>query len=100
DGLAIADRLARVCRSVATDGELAEVADLLGTVADGARCFLATQQQQVVQSMLVCFPDHFRRHVDGRAESVEPVPIAPIVDLAGGRAVLDANHARKQPDWT
>jgi NADH:ubiquinone oxidoreductase subunit F (NADH-binding) len=100
DGLAIAQRLARICRGEASDVELAEVSDRLGTVADGARCFLATQHEQVVQSILRRFPDHFRRHLDGGTDPVEPALIAPVVDIVEGSAIIDAEHLRKQPDWT
>ena len=72
----------------------------LRTVTDSARCFLATQHQQVVESVLQLFPDNVRAHAEQSAEAVEPELIAPIVDLEDGAAVLDDGHAAKQPDWT
>jgi NADH-quinone oxidoreductase subunit F len=100
DGRGIAERLARICRGQADDKDLAEVRDLLDTVADGARCFLATQQEQVVRSIVASFPRAFELHLTGRSQPVEPALIAPIVDLAADVAVLDERHAQKQPDWT
>jgi hypothetical protein len=72
-------------------------------VADGARCYLAHQQERVVGSLLAEFPDLLAAHslgaVDGR-EAVTPVVIAPIVAMSQGKAVIDERHAAKQPDWT
>jgi hypothetical protein len=70
------------------------------TVADSARCNLAMQQQLVIGSVLQSFPDAVRAHIDGRRGPVEPYLIAPIVDIVDNRAVLDVEHAGKQPDWT
>ena len=69
-------------------------------MAEGARCNLATQQQVVVGSVLERFPDLVAAHADGRAPAVDPAPIAAIVDLVDGRAVLDDAQRTKQPDWT
>jgi NADH:ubiquinone oxidoreductase subunit F (NADH-binding) len=100
DGRAIADLLDRVRRSDATDLDLVAIGDRVGTVADGARCFLAHQQQRVVGSVLEQFPESLRAHVEERAGAAEPELIAPIVDFDGDRAVLDERQRDKQPDWT
>jgi NADH-quinone oxidoreductase subunit F len=100
DGRAISELLDRVRRSKATDRDLAAIGDHTRTVADGARCFLAHQQQRVVGSVLDQFPEALQAHVDGRAGEVEPELIAPIVDFDGDRAVLDERQRAKQPDWT
>ena len=48
-----------------------------------------------------CFPTSLRDHVDGHVAAAEPYLVAPIVEIADGRAVLDVDaRARKQPDWT
>ena len=55
----------------------------------------------MVDSVLRLYPDVLRRHVDAGVAGVEPVLIAPIVDITdGGHAVLDEAHLGKQPDWT
>jgi NADH:ubiquinone oxidoreductase subunit F (NADH-binding) len=100
DGLALAARLASIVRSEGDDHMFAEVGSLLDTVADGARCNLATQQQVVVGSILSLFPDAVRAHVEREAPTVEPIPITSIVDIRDGRAVLDQHEAAKQADWT
>src|SRR5205814_6277075 len=55
DGLALATILGRVCRSEATTNDLAQLASLLDTVSDEARCYLALQHQAVVQSIVTGF---------------------------------------------
>ena len=100
DGLTIAEHLDRISRSDATADDLAIVVDRLATVTDGARCFLATQHQLVVQSALDLFTDAVDRHVDGTAEPAPAELVAEIVDLVDDRAVIDVGHADKQPDWS
>jgi NADH:ubiquinone oxidoreductase subunit F (NADH-binding) len=101
DGLAIAVLLRSVCAGTAEEHELAEVADRVTTVADEARCSLARQHQAVIDSVLRLYPDVLRRHVDEGTAAVEPVLVAPIVDLTDdGKVVLDEAHAGKQPDWS
>ena len=100
DGLAIAALLDVIRRSEGDEPALDEVADHLATVADEARCFLAHQHQRVVQSILTLFPDEVRSHLDGGAPPADADLVAPIVEIADDRAVLDERHAGKQPDWT
>ena len=100
DGLALADRLHRIAGSEAVDGDLEAVDALLATVTDSARCNLAYQQHDVVDSILALFHDSFRDHVNDTVLPAEPELIAPIVDIVDGRAVLDDRQLSKQPDWT
>lgn len=100
DGLTIAAALERLGRNEpeATDSEA--VAAALDTITDGARCYLATQHQLVITSLLELFPDQFESHRRGEATPVEPATIGPITDLARGEAVLDERQRDKQPDWS
>ncbi len=100
DGLAIAAALDRLRRSEPDAGDVELVEDRLSTVADGARCYLATQHQLVVSSVLALFPDAVRLHADGSAPPAEGEPIVPIVDIVEGAAVLDDGQLAKQPDWS
>jgi NADH-quinone oxidoreductase subunit F len=100
DGLEIAALLDRMRLSDASEEDLTELARRVDTVAEGARCFLAYQQQRVVGSVLQLFPEVVRGHVSGAAARAERELIAPIVDISAGRVVLDEHEARKQPDWT
>jgi NADH-quinone oxidoreductase subunit F len=100
DGLVIAEILDKLRRSEAHPDERRDLDSRLETVAYGARCNLATQQQVVVGSVLAQFPDLVQGHLDGTIAPTEPALIAPIVDIVDGVARLDENQHRKQPDWT
>lgn len=98
DGLALADLLARIAAGTGTEADLAAVVDRVATVADEARCFLASQHQRVIDSLLGLFPQAF---APDRPAASEPEAIVPIRNLAGGGpADLDLDHLTKQPDWS
>lgn len=99
DGLALADLLDRLRAGTDARDTVDQITDRVRTVADSARCSLATQHQLVVDSLLRLFPDAVAAHAH-HGRSSPPVLIAPIVDIEDGRAVLDERHASKQPDWT
>jgi NADH-quinone oxidoreductase subunit F len=100
DGRVIADELATLVGTRPHEIDLTTVRKRLDTVADGARCNLASQQQAVVGSVLARFPDAVGAHLEHTTEPATVVSIAPIVDIVDGVAVLDEHQARKQPDWT
>ena len=100
DGLAISAILGRLRTSEPEARDEDELGSRLGTVADGARCYLATQHQQVVSSLIEAFPDSFGAHLSGEAAAATPVQIAEIDHPEGDQAVLDPGQATKQPDWT
>ncbi|GAC1587712.1 MAG: hypothetical protein NVS3B21_02870 [Acidimicrobiales bacterium] len=100
DGREISRVLERICASDATEAELSAVGALTQTVADGARCFLATQHQAVVESILRQFPEDLARHVTGDAQPVAPTLIAELENIVDDTAVVDERHRDKQPDWT
>jgi len=100
DGRVIADELATLVGTRPHEIDLATVRQRLDTVADGARCNLASQQQDVVGSVLERFPVAISAHLDHATEAVKVVAIAPIIDIVDGVAVLDDHQAFKQPDWT
>jgi len=100
DGRAIADHL----RTLMTWGEGEFPHDDLlrrvDTVATGARCNLARQQEAIIGWILNRFDREVRAHLDGSAPAAEPVLIAPIADIVEGRAVLESSQITKQRDWT
>ena len=100
DGRTLADRLDRLRRSVGDEHDLAEVQDRLASVIIGARCYLASQHQLVVESILRLFPDQVQAHVSREVDGADIELIAPILDLDDDRAVLDESHLDKQPDWS
>jgi NADH:ubiquinone oxidoreductase subunit F (NADH-binding) len=71
----------------------------LQTVTDGSRCYLATQEQRLVTSLLQRFPADLERRLAG--EPGDPDVVLPkIVDLVDGVLTVDDRHRLKQPDWT
>jgi NADH:ubiquinone oxidoreductase subunit F (NADH-binding) len=100
DGLTISEIFGRISRSQAKPDDLDVLRERLVTVADGARCNLATQEQVVVGSILAEFPDDIEAHARDEVPGVEPDLIAAIHDLENGIAVLDERQRAKQPDWT
>lgn len=100
DGLALSRILDRVRRSDAHDIDLLAIDDHLRTITDGARCFLATQHQRVVGSIVEHFGDQLRAHAEGKVEPAADELIAPLRGLAHGHATLDERQALKQPDWS
>ena len=99
DGLAIADVLDRVRRSVPEPDDLEVLPQLAARVTDGARCYLAQQHQNVVQSLLRLFPDALAAHADGRATGSRSYPIVPLLDIVDDKPILDLDNLDLEPDW-
>jgi NADH:ubiquinone oxidoreductase subunit F (NADH-binding) len=100
DGLAIADTLDRLCTGNGDQHDLDTVTSALATVADGARCNLASQQQVVVGQILAGWDDEVVRRATGPADAVAPMLIAEVTGLADGEVTYDEGRRTKQPDWT
>jgi len=99
-GFIVAEMLPKISRSEGAKNDLLVIGKRLSTVADRARCFLGSQQQVVVGSIIEHFQAEFDDHVAGRRAAVEPELIAELVDIRGGHAIWDERHRQKQPDWT
>ena len=100
DGKLIAAGLDRLRQSEGEPDDLDMVLEKLDTVAEGARCFLAQQHQNVVRSIVAEFHGQFRAHADASREPVESYPIAEILDLQGNGVLINERQLRRQPDWT
>ncbi|HVM41337.1 MAG TPA: NADH-ubiquinone oxidoreductase-F iron-sulfur binding region domain-containing protein [Acidimicrobiia bacterium] len=100
DGLAILEHLDRARDSRAADVDEGAVLQRLGTITEGARCSLAQQHHDVVESVLRLFPDALQLHIDGDIGPAAPVLIAPLADIEDGVAIPEDRHAEKQADWT
>jgi hypothetical protein len=100
DGLVLARTLAKLSGSEARQHDMGVLRHRLSTVADRSRCFLATQQQVVLESIMKHFPNELDDHLSGQSEPVEPALVAELIDIRGGVAVYDERHRDKQPDWT
>lgn len=97
DGLAIrtllGDALGTEQASVDRVDELVARAE---RVTDGARCGLARQQQDLVESLLAYFPSSLLP--SAMTAAGPPAHIGPLSDIVDGRAIHD--RATVQPDWT
>ena len=100
DGMTLYERLAKMSGSDATQHDYAVVQKRLGTVAERSRCFLATQHQVVVGSIVEHFGDEMEGHLSGQRPPAEPELVAELLDIRGEQAFVDARHRDKQPDWT
>jgi NADH:ubiquinone oxidoreductase subunit F (NADH-binding) len=102
DGLVLAEALERLCSGDGQEADLDAITSALRTIADGARCNLASQQQAVVGRILHRWPDEPAAHaVAGAAGgAVAPLFISEITDLTDGEVTVDVRRRTKQPDWT
>jgi len=71
----------------------------LARVTDSARCYLPTQEQRVVASLLDEFPDDLADRLAGVPGDPD-VPLPKIIDIRDGVADLAAGPPHKHPDWT
>jgi NADH-quinone oxidoreductase subunit F len=93
--------LTRIVHGGGTDGDLARIEALLGSVTDSNRCYLGTEVQRLVASVLREFPDEIAAHLEGRPPIERDVVVPKIVELdADGAVVYDERHRLKLPDWT
>jgi NADH:ubiquinone oxidoreductase subunit F (NADH-binding) len=100
DGRALMGIFDRLQRGESHHTDLADIDDRLSTVADSARCFLATQHQRVVGSIVSLFRDDVRSRVQHPRASSEPEFVAALVAIEDGKATLDEHERDKQPDWS
>ncbi len=98
---AITEALERIETGAGDAGDLELIVGWLGHVTDGSRCYLATEEQLVVTSILRAFADEFTEHLDhDRCPRPRRLPIPKLIDLADGHAVYDERFWHKRPDWT
>jgi len=98
---AITVHLERIETGAGTDDDIGVIVGWLDHVTDGSRCYLATEVQVMVSSVLRAFPEEFAEHIDlGRCPRPRRLPIPKLIDLVDGVAVYDESYWRKRPDWT
>ncbi|MDQ1434571.1 MAG: NADH-quinone oxidoreductase subunit, partial [Actinomycetota bacterium] len=100
DGLRISELLDALTGNTAAANDVEELRSRVSTVADGARCSLATQQQVIALSLLERYVGDVEAHVEKRTPAVNPAVVAELVAIDDGVAHIDERHADKQPDWT
>jgi NADH-quinone oxidoreductase subunit F len=92
--------LERIERGEGTDLDVETIGARLQTVTDQNRCFLGTEEQVVVSSILRSFPEDFDIALDRGPTFERDYPFPKIVELGDGQVVYDEDQPRKQPDWT
>ena len=93
--------LTRIAHGGGSDADLGRIESLLGSVTDSNRCFLGTEVQRLVSSVLREFPEDVAAHLEGRRVLERDVVVPKIVELdADGAVVYDERHRLKLPDWT
>ncbi|HEX6239131.1 MAG TPA: NADH-ubiquinone oxidoreductase-F iron-sulfur binding region domain-containing protein, partial [Acidimicrobiales bacterium] len=100
DGLRLTGALERLCRNEGDHTDLEAIDRALVTVADGARCNLASQQQVVVGQLVHLYRDELEAHAEAALPAVEPTFVSEIRDVIDDQVVLDEGRRGKQPDWT
>lgn len=98
DGLAIAGQLDELVQGRGTADVVRTLSGHLNTVARGARCSLASQQDLVIGSILRLVGP--AQQLDDDGDDDPAALLAPVVDIADGWATLDTSQSSKQPDWT
>jgi NADH-quinone oxidoreductase subunit F len=84
-----------------SDEDLRWIVHWLARVTDGNRCYLAVEEQVIVDSVMRAFPEEFAEHVElGRCPRPRRLPIPKLLDLTDGKAAYDEAFWRKRPDWT
>jgi NADH:ubiquinone oxidoreductase subunit F (NADH-binding) len=101
ESMAITDQLAAIARGDADDATFGVMNSRLLRVTDANRCYLGTEEQNVVSSILRAFPEDFAAHLESRGEPARHVSVPLIDDITdAGQVVYDQRHATKRPDWT
>jgi NADH-quinone oxidoreductase subunit F len=98
---AITEHLERIETGAGRDADIDAIVGWLPRVTDGSRCYLASEESQLVGSVLQAFPEEFVEHIE-RHGCPRPrrLRIPKLLDLDGGVAVYDESFWRKRPDWT
>jgi hypothetical protein len=97
----ITERLLAIEVGNGSDSDLGEVQAWLRRVTDANRCYLGTQEQVLVSSILRRFPEDVAAHLEGTATPLRRVLVPLVKDITDdGVVVYDEQHARKLPDWS
>jgi hypothetical protein len=93
--------LSGLCEGRGADADLGRLNSLLRSVTDANRCYLGTEEQTVVSSILRAFPDDVASRIEAPGVEVDTIHIPLIKNLGeDGTVVYDDRHRRKRPDWT
>ncbi len=98
---AITQHLENIEGGSGTKDDLDGIVHWLRLVTDGSRCYLATEEQRLVASIIQAFPEEFDEHIEGgHCPRPRKLPIPKLLDIVDGQAIYDERFWRKRPDWT
>jgi NADH-quinone oxidoreductase subunit F len=97
---AITKALVDIASGHGTGASLESIEHWLSVVADGNRCFLPVEEQQLIGSILRAFPEDFEAHLEGNCAHRHRATVPKLLDIVAGVAVFDGQQMRKRPDWT
>ena len=99
--MAITERLLAIEEGRGNDSDLGVINARLRSVTDANRCYLGTEEQNIVSSVLRLFPEDFAAHLERRARPLRSLLVPLIKDITDdGEVIYDEHHAYKLPDWT
>lgn len=84
--------LEQICRGDVGDEVLGELSTRLRSVTDANRCFLGTEEQIVVSSVLREFPDDVVALLDRRMPDLRPIGVPIIHDITDDGTIEYASH--------
>ena len=79
--LSITDRLQQICDGVADEDVFGELHALLASVTDANRCFLGSEEQIVVSSVMRAFPDDLVSLLQARRRPLRPIELPLHLDV-------------------
>jgi NADH-quinone oxidoreductase subunit F len=98
----ITSALEALAEGTGQERDIGVIGARLRSVTDQVRCYLATEEQILIASILERFPEEFALHLEGRCSlaTARHIVVPKIVDLDDGHVTYDERADRKQPDWT
>jgi NADH-quinone oxidoreductase subunit F len=101
ESLSITERLQSIQQGTGQDSDLQSIATSLRKVTDANRCYVGTEEQNVVSSILRAYPDDVVERIETRSASHSRILVPLIKDIDdNGQITFDKRHANKQADWT
>ena len=99
--MAITERLLAIEEGRGNDSDLGVINARLRSVTDANRCYLGTEEQNIVSSVLRLFPEDFAAHLERRSGPLRSLLVPLIKDITDdGEVTYDERHASKLPDCT
>ena len=99
--MAITERLLAIEEGRGNDSDLGVINARLRSVTDANRCYVGTEEQNIVSSVLRLFPEDFAAHLERRGGPLRSLLVPLIKDITDdGEVTYDEHHAYKLPDWT